>query len=124
MVKKNIFSILVTLVIIFLSFARAETFSGVNVLGISHLDKIVHACMYFALMAVLLYENRSALKKSINFFLLATIPFGLGSLIELLQSWLTETREGDIKDIIFNLLGIILAGLAWWILQRLPKSEN
>jgi VanZ family protein len=124
MIKKNIFSILLTLVIIFLSFARAETFSGVNVLGISHLDKIVHACMYFTLMAVLLYENRSALNKSINFILLAIIPFGLGSLIELLQSWLTDTREGDIRDVIFNLLGIVLAGLAWWIIQRHRKSEN
>lgn len=124
MVKKNKFSILVALVIIFLSFARAETFSGVNVLGINHLDKIVHACMYFTLMAVLLYENRSALKKPINFILLAIIPFGLGSLIELLQSWLTVTREGDIRDVIFNLLGIVIAALAWWVLQRHPKPEN
>jgi VanZ family protein len=124
MVKKNIFSILLALVIIFLSFARAETFSGVNVLGIRHIDKFVHASMYFALMAVLLYENRSALKKTINFFLLAFIPFGLGGLIELLQSWLTVTREGDIIDEVFNLLGIIIAGIAWWILQRHQRSEN
>lgn len=124
MVRKNIFSILLSLIIIYLSFARAERFSGINVLGISHIDKIVHAVMYFSLMAVLLYENRSALKKTVNFFLLAFIPFGLGGLIELLQTWLTATRKGDVIDEVFNLLGILLAGFAWFIVQRYPKSEN
>lgn len=124
MIKKNIFSILVTLLIIYLSFARPETLNRVNFVSINHLDKIVHAIMYFSLMAALLYENRFVLKKPSNLFLLAIIPFGLGSLIELLQSWLTVTRQGDIKDVIFNLLGILLAGIAWLILHRHPKSEN
>ena len=124
MVKKNKLSIILALVIIILSFARAETFSRVNVLGLKNIDKFVHASMYFALMAVIIYENRSALKKPLNLFLLAIIPLGLGSMIELLQSWLTSSRKGDIMDIIFNIIGIFLAALAWWILQNSRKTEN
>jgi VanZ family protein len=124
MFKKNKLSIILALVIIILSFARAETFSRVNVLGLKNIDKFVHASMYFALMAVIIYENRSALKKPLNLFLLAIIPLGLGSMIELLQSWLTSSRKGDIMDIIFNIIGIFLAAIAWWILQNSRKAEN
>jgi VanZ family protein len=121
MVKKNIYSLTIALAILYLSFARAETFSKVNVWDFKHLDKVVHMCMYFGLMIVLLYENRSELKYNRSLFLLAIIPFSYGSLIELLQSWLTATRKGDLFDAIFNLIGIFLALFIWSLLKRFSK---
>lgn len=124
MVKKNILSLTTALVILYLSFARAETFNKVNVLGLKHLDKAVHMFMYFGLMIVLLYENRSALKSTSSIFILAIIPLTYGTLIEFLQSWLTITRKGDFFDDFFNLIGIFLAMVAWKLFQNFSKKEN
>ena len=124
MVKKNILSIITALIILYLSFARAETFSGINVLGLKHLDKFVHASMYFGLMIVLLYENRSALKNIRSLYVLAIIPLVYGILIEVFQSWLTVSRKGDFFDAIFNLIGIFLASMGWWWFHNVRKKEN
>jgi VanZ family protein len=124
MVKKNILSIITALIILYLSLARAETFNKVNVLGLKHIDKVVHTSMYFGLMIVLLYENRSALKNIRNFFVLAIIPLVYGILMEFLQSWLTVSRKGDFFDAIFNLIGISLALMVWWWFQNVRKKEN
>jgi VanZ family protein len=124
MVKKNILSLLTAAVILYLSFARAETFNKVDVLGLRHLDKAVHMCMYFVLMMVLQYENRSVIKSTRSIFFLAIIPFTYGTLIEFLQSWLTVTRKGDFFDAIFNLGGIILALVTWRLFQNFSKKET
>lgn len=124
MVKKNILSLTTALVILYLSFVRAEMFNKVNVLDLKHLDKAVHMFMYFGLMIVLLYENRSALKSTSSIFILAIIPLTYGTLIEFLQSWLTITRKGDFFDAFFNLIGIFLAMVAWKLFQNFSKKEN
>ncbi|HEY5124989.1 MAG TPA: VanZ family protein [Ignavibacteria bacterium] len=124
MVKKNILSLITALVILYLSFARADTFNKVNILNFRNLDKVVHMCMYFGLMIALLYENRSAVKSTRSIFLLAIIPFTYGTLIEFFQSWLTVTRKGDFFDAVFNLIGIFLALIAWKLFQKFSKKEN
>jgi len=124
MVKKNILSIIIAFIILYLSLAKAETFSKVNILDFPHLDKVVHICMYFALMIFLLYENRSELKNTRSLFVLSIIPLTYGIVIEFLQSWLTVTRKGDFFDAIFNLIGIILAVMAWRVFQNFSKKEN
>lgn len=123
MFKKNILSLITALVILYLSFARAETFDKVNVLGLRHLDKAVHICMYFGLMIVLLYENKSVLKGTGSIFILALIPFTYGTLIEFLQSWLTVSRKGDFFDAVFNFIGIFLALIGWKLFQHFSKKE-
>ena len=123
-VKKNILSLITALVILFLSFANADSLNRVNVIWFKHLDKVVHMSMYFGLMLALLFENRSALKINKNLFLLAIIPFLYGSLIELLQSWLTATRKGDFIDALFNLVGIFLAMFVWSLFKRFSKYEK
>jgi VanZ family protein len=124
MVKKNILSLITALFILYLSFAGAETFNKVNVLDFKHLDKVVHICMYFGLMIVLQYENRSAVKSTGSIFILAIIPFTFGTLIEFLQSWLTVTRKADFFDAIFNLIGIFLAMVAWRLFHNFSEKEN
>ena len=124
MIKKNILSLFIAVVILFLSFARAETFSAVNVFGLQHLDKVVHFTMYFTFTIVLLFENRLIIKNAKSLLVLSVIPFIFGSLIEILQSWLTTSRRGDFFDVLINLIGIFLAAAAWSLYQNFIKNEN
>ncbi len=112
-IKKNIFSIIVGIVILFLSFSNAKTFDKVSFLYFPHIDKIIHFCMYFGLMLTLAFENRMARNNTRLIFLLALISFTYGALIEIMQSLLTTTRTGDIFDLCFNTLGIISAIIFW-----------
>lgn len=124
MVKKNILPLVIAVIILLLSLGRAETFGKINVLGIKHADKIVHAGMYFVLTMALLYENRTLIINAKRLLLLTTIPLLFGTLIEFLQSWLTTTRQGDFFDVCFNLIGIVLATIIWRLLKVLFKSDN
>lgn len=113
LLKKNILSIITSLLILYLSLANSSTFNKVSDFGIPHFDKVVHTCMYFGLMIVLLFENRYTLKNNWSVILLSLIPFAYGILMELLQTWLTATRTGDIMDALFDLAGILIAIIVW-----------
>lgn len=122
MIKKNKFSICVALLILYLSLASSENFDKIAVINIPGLDKIVHFGMYFFFMAVILFENKKRIEKISVFFLIALIPFIFGLIIELLQSWLTTTRSGDIIDLLFNVAGILSALFIFLILRSSGNS--
>lgn len=48
MIKKNKFSILFSLIILYLSLADASTFENAGLFDIKYLDKFVHFGLYFA----------------------------------------------------------------------------
>jgi VanZ family protein len=123
MVKKNILSLCIALVILFLSFTGAGTFSRLHLPDIPNLDKIVHAIMYFTLMFALIIENRAILVSLKSYLILATIPLFFGGVIEVFQSMFTTTRTGDILDFCANTIGIILSVLAWLVIKRFLKSD-
>jgi VanZ family protein len=123
-IKRNILSIITALVILYLSFAPADTFNEVIVFDLPYIDKAVHFCMYFGLTIVLLYENRSAVKNIRSLFLLSVIPFVYGTSIEFFQSWLTSTRKGDFFDAVFNLAGILFALMAWRLFRCFSKRKE
>jgi len=111
----------IALVILFLSFTGAGTFSRLHLPAIPYLDKLVHAILYFTLMFALIIENRSLLVTLKNYAVLATIPVFFGGIIEVLQSMFTTSRSGDILDFCANASGIILAVLAWIMIKRFLK---
>jgi len=118
MIRKNIFSSLIALVILILSLTGQSTFGRLNIPPIPFLDKIVHTSMYFALMSALIYENRTILKGPKNYFILATIPLIFGAAIEMMQTLFTPDRSGDILDEAFNMTGILLAVVLWLLVKR------
>lgn len=126
MIRKNIFSIVVALIILYLSLTSSRTFDRVPLFKIPHLDKIVHFLMYAGLMSVILFENRKTLILHRQIFLTALIPFFYGILMELLQAAFTETRSGSIYDALFNSAGIISAVLLWLYIKPLifGKSDS
>lgn len=123
MFKKNIFSFLVALIIMYLSLTGADTFENIPTFNIPFLDKIVHMGMYFVLMSVIIFENRRSLTETKHIFLTALIPLFYGILMEFLQANLTSTRSGSIYDILFNFLGIFASIIIWfWIRPRIKES--
>jgi VanZ family protein len=117
MIKKNILSIIVALVIMYLSLANSHTFDKVTFFNFPGADKIVHFCMYFGFMSVIIFENRKTIKSTGQLLLIALIPFFYGILMEILQSTLTTTRCGDINDALANSVGIIVSLLLWLLIK-------
>jgi VanZ family protein len=116
MFRRNIFSILVALVIMYLSLANAHTFDKIPTFNIPHFDKIVHFLMFFGLMSVVILENRRSINSNRRLLVLAIMPFSYGVLMEILQSAFTRTRTGDFFDACADLAGIIASMLLWkWI---------
>jgi VanZ family protein len=123
MVRKNIFSILVALVILYLSLTSSHTFDKVPLINIPYFDKFVHLGMYFVLMSVIIFENRKIIINNSQLLLIALIPFFYGILLEILQSLLTLTRTGSFFDALADGTGILLSILLWlWIKSRINEK--
>jgi VanZ family protein len=117
MIRKNIFSIIVALVILLLSLLGSGTLEKVDFMDLTFTDKIAHFGMYFGFTSVIIYENRKKMMFSAIYIVAALIPFFYGILMEFLQEFITTTRSGNIYDVIFNTAGII-ASISIWLLFR------
>jgi len=125
MLKKNILSILVAFVILFLSLTSSESFGEVNFLNFDKLDKLVHFLMYAGFTSVIIFENRKSIKGNRYLFTLALIPFFYGIIMEILQLTVTASRSGDIYDIFFNSAGILASVILWIIIKpHLAMSDR
>ena len=126
MIKRYKYTLILSLIIMYLSLKNAEEFNKVQFLNnIPHFDKFVHFCMYFALMSVAVFESHKSARKSPSIFLLALYPFLYGVIMEILQIALTTTRGASIFDVIFNTIGIFISVLIWmFILRGFRKKLN
>lgn len=122
MIRKNIFSLTIALIIVVLSFTGAGTFDRLHIPKIPYLDKIVHIFMYFSLMSALIFENKNILTLLRSYFALAVIPLVFGGAIEILQSMFTTTRTGDFFDFCANAVGIVLSIFVWILIKNLLKT--
>ena len=109
MLKKNIFSILVALIILYLSLARPSSFDEVPLFEIPNMDKLVHFAMYFGLMAVIIFENRKSIKSNSQLMLISILPLIYGIILEFLQATLTVSRSGNFYDALADGAGILAA---------------
>jgi len=127
MIKNSIFSILVALVIMYLSLANSHTFDSVSVFeSIPNFDKFVHVGMYFALMSVIILEHRDSIKIKRQLFIIGLIPLFYGILMEILQAFLTQTRTGSVFDALADCIGILISIFVWrWFNPgKKIKSDN
>lgn len=99
-------------VILFLSLSSSEEMPKVD---IPYLDKIAHFCMYGGLLGIYSFDTyRSSLLHGSRKSVLIVGWFCavcFGGIMELLQSFCTDTRSGDWADFGANFLGAT-AGLA------------
>ncbi len=123
MIKSYKYSLFLALLILYLSLKNADDLNKVQFLNIPHFDKIAHFCMYFALMSVIILENRRSSLINRSVVLLALFPFIYGIILEILQTTLTATRSGDPVDVAFNSLGILFSMLIWLMIRRVYREK-
>jgi len=122
MIRRNVFSILVALIITYLSLSESETYDKISWLNFPGADKVVHFGIYFVFMSVILFENRKITGKITTLFIAGLVPFIYGGLMEVLQMLVTETRTGSVTDMLSNLAGILSAVIIF-ILFRPFKNQ-
>jgi VanZ family protein len=122
MIRKNLFSILIAIVILYLSLANSKSFDSVQ-LNIPYADKFVHFGMYFSLMTSLLIENRTRLNRRKTVLLLTLIPFFYGILMEILQSF-TLSRTASAADAAADTAGIAFSVLLWLIARPAGTAKS
>ena len=117
MLKTYKYSIIISVIICYLCLKASSSFDKVNVFSFPHMDKIVHFCMYFGFMSVLILETYVIAKKKHSILILALIPLFYGIVIEILQGLLTTTRSASVYDALFNTLGILFSVAFWLIIK-------
>jgi len=123
MLRNNKFSIIVALIIAYLSLAGSRSFDEVPLFEIPFLDKLVHFGMYFVFMSVMIFEKRKTIKNTSHLLLLSLIPLFYGLLMEILQLTITETRSGDVFDFLSNAAGTLVSLLVWlWIKPTIKET--
>jgi VanZ family protein len=124
MIRKNIFTIITTLVILYLSLAGSLTFSNAGFINVPYIDKIGHFGLYFILMAVIILEHKNSFKNTRQLILIAMIPLLFGAVMELFQMIFTANRKAEILDALANSAGIIAALALWLFIRPYYRSEN
>lgn len=119
-------TLIVTLVILHLSFAPPSEFSKIPTF--ENEDKLVHFLMYFGLITFTIYDTyRLNLKRSLN--KISCIKFSiffsiaLGGVIEIMQPLFFAPRTASWMDWLADCLGV-LAGYIFmkWIARKLNKD--
>ena len=123
MIKKNIFTIITSLIILYLSLAGSNIFGRGGFINIPYIDKIGHFCLYFILMAVIIIEHKNSFRNTRQLLLIALIPFFFGTLVEIMQMIITSDRRGEILDALANSAGIISATFLWLIIKPYHREE-
>ena len=122
MIRKNIYSILVALLLLYLSLTNSEKFQKIPLGNIPYVDKLVHFGMYFLMMSVIILEHRRSIRNSRILFLFALIPLAYGILMEILQATVTITRTGDFYDALADAAGILASVILWLLIK--PSSRE
>ena len=123
MIKKNIFTITTSLIILYLSLAGSLTINRINFINVSYIDKIGHFGLYFILMSVIILEHRNSFRNTRQLLLIALIPFSFGIAMEFMQLYFTSDRKGEILDAISNCAGITLALYLWLVFKPYYKEN-
>lgn len=123
MIRNNKFTILITLIILYLSLAGSITFGQGGIINIPYIDKIGHFGMYFIMMSVIILEHRNKLHNTRQIILIALIPLFFGILMEFLQMTLTANRKAEILDAVANSAGITISLLFWLFIKPYYREE-
>jgi len=113
MLKNNIYTITVSLIILYLSMATPQTFVKSGFFEIPHLDKFIHFSLYFLLMGTIILEHRRSLTDTRKLLLVALITVLFGIIVEVMQSEFTRNRKGEILDMIADTGGVSVALFLW-----------
>lgn len=116
-------SILFTLLIFYLSFAKPTSFKDLNVINLT--DKTAHYLVYVAYGMVLIFDflRKNQNKYSVLSFIAFCIisPILLGGVIEILQETFFKPRSAEWIDWLADVFGILTA---WGIMSVLKNRTK
>ncbi len=131
-IKQYYKSIIIGLLILWLSLSGSKTLIPGKMLNIPYIDKMGHFAMYAFFSAVLLLDSCRWRTSSHFRYVILLIPLFFGALMEIMQMTLTTSRKAETIDLVANIggvtAGIVIAHIALKILQKLglsgPPQEN
>ena len=114
-IRQNVLAILWSIIIIVLCSIPGQEFPDTSFLDIPHLDKIIHFGLYFILSIVTIkgFYLQDKINIIARFPFISTIAYtvSLGIIIELLQHFYINFRQGDIYDVFANAGGSFIGFL-------------
>lgn len=126
-IKQYYKSIIIGILILWLSLSGSKSLIPGKMLGIPYIDKFGHFAMYTFFSGVLLLD--SCRWRTSRHFRYAVLLFPLlfGALMEILQMTLTTSRKAETLDLVANITGvsagILLAHITLKILERFRSSQ-
>lgn len=127
--KRYPFSLLVLLIIIYLSFFRPPRLDS-PIVELPGFDKIVHFCMYFGLSITLWWEYACSHRKTEHpswqpWLCACLLPVAIGGAVEIMQSAFTDYRSGDWLDFAANTSGVVVASLIGkWLFPKILRRDG
>jgi VanZ family protein len=117
-------SILITSIILYLSFAPPSTFKGIP--SFDYEDKLVHFLMYLSLCFMLIYDlqkiyNKIKVDLFIFILLCLVFPVLLGGAIEILQP-MYFTRDSSWFDWLADIIGVIIGFMIMFGFKKTPPT--
>jgi VanZ family protein len=117
-------SIIIVLVILYLSFAPPSTFKGVPSFNFE--DKLVHLLLYGGLTTILMFDFRKYAKNNntnLLVFVLACLvfPIFLGGTIEILQPLYFAPRTAEWLDWFSDIAGVLAGWSGMSLLKLTPQ---
>jgi VanZ family protein len=116
-------SIIIGLLILWLSLTGSNIPVPGRMLDIPYLDKLGHFGMYAFFSAVLLLDSCHWVSEGKFHYLILLIPLFFGALMEILQMTLTSTRKAEEIDLLANIggiaAGVLLASFAKKLITKI-----
>ncbi|MFZ0473283.1 MAG: VanZ family protein [Bacteroidales bacterium] len=112
-------SILIGILILWLSLTGSNIPIPGRMLDIPYLDKLGHFGMYAFFSAILLLDSCHWRVDGKFHYLILLIPLFFGALMEILQMTLTATRKAEEVDLLANMGGIAAGALLAYIVKKL-----
>jgi VanZ family protein len=101
--------------------------SDIPSVSIPNLDKLAHSFFHFVFNILwFLFFRKQVKKKNQTKLLIGAVLFSLffGIGIEILQSRLTVTRNGDVFDVLANFTGALLALVFVLVAKQIRKNQS
>ena len=115
-------SIIVGLLILWLSLSGSKSLVPGRMLSIPYIDKMGHFAMYGFFSAMLLLDSCKWQTKLRFNYIILLIPVFFGALMEIMQMTLTTSRKAETIDLLANIggvtAGIVLAHIAIKVIEK------
>ena len=106
-IKQYYKSIIIGILILWLSLSGSQALVPGNMLNIPYIDKLGHFAMYALFSAMLLLDSCRWQKSHKFHYLILLIPLLFGALMEIMQMTLTTSRMAETGDLLADIGGII-----------------